>query len=364
MRVVYLSAKGLVLGPDATSAEAVEAILRRNSAALGQVASSTNMIRALERAGVVSHAEAWRFWRWPSKEIDRIHLLPWRVFQLLPDGTSPDLAGYVAAAGQPDVIWMEGRTLRSELAHMLDRCPDSFKIIYPQDWKPWRAEGLDRYDLCLLDDEEQAERMRQHHPSLRCDVWDKYIDGEESHHPLGLEKVYDLCYVSFPSQRKNHEVLFRAMAKLRDRRLRCVCVGGRSGDNSAALRELAEDLGIDVEFTGAATKVEVNEYVNKSRIGVVASKRDSAPRAMLEYMAADVPVLVNAELRAGLRYVGPQAGVICPPEEFDRGIAQLLDNRTAYSPRAHFLAQFSRERVVAKFAGVLQRAGLPARQPA
>jgi glycosyltransferase involved in cell wall biosynthesis len=364
MRVVYIAAKVLVLGGEAASPEAVETIVRRQSENPGQVSSSANMIAALQQAGIVSQSETWRLWRRPSRAFGRPGGRTWRVFQLEDDGTSPDLAAHVRANGQPDVIWMEGRSLQPELAHVYDLCPRSFKVIYPQDWRPWRAEGLDRYDLCLLDDEPQAARMRRHHPDLRCDVWDKFIDSERGHHPLGCEKEYDLCYVSFPSVRKNHDLLFRAMAKLAARDLSCVCVGGRRGDNSEALRELAERLGVRVDFTGEASKAEVNAYVNKSRIGVIASKRDSAPRAMLEYMAAGVPVLVNAELRAGLRYVGPKAGLVCPPAEFARGIAEMLDNLSSYTPRAHFLEHYSRERVVAKFAGILQRAGLSANQVA
>jgi glycosyltransferase involved in cell wall biosynthesis len=153
------------------------------------------------------------------------------------------------------------------------------------------------------------------------------------------------------------------MAKLPERRLSCVCVGGRPNDNRAELERLVAELGVRVHFTGEARKTEVNEWVNKSRIGVICSKRDSAPRVMLEYMAADVPVLVNAELRAGLRYVGPEAGLVCPPEEFHLGIAQLLDHLDAYSPRAYLLGHYSREQVVARFAGILERAGLEVGRP-
>jgi len=364
MRVVYIASKVLVLGPEVSTPEAVEATVRRQHDNPGQVSSAANMIGALQQAGVVSQSETWQRWSRPSQAFGRPGGRFWRVFQLEDDGALPDLASYVRENGEPDVIWMDGRSLQPELAYVFELCPSSFKMIYPGDWKPWRTEGLDRYDLCLADDDAQAARMRRHHPNLRCEVWDKFIDYERSHYPLGCEKQYDLCYVAFPSPRKNHELLFRAIAKLADRRLRCVCVGGRSGDNSAALRELAGDLGIDVEFTGAASKVEVNACVNKSRIGVIASKRDSAPRAMLEYMATGVPVLVNAELRAGLRYVGPQAGLICPPDAFDRGIAEMLDNLAAYAPRAHFLEHYSRERVVDRLVAVLQRAGLPVGRPA
>src|SRR3990170_4881423 len=110
MKVVCVVAKGLVFGTEATSPEAVEAIVRRRRSTPGQIGSCANMIDALQQAGIVSHSEAWRFWRWPSHEIDIPGTRPWHVFQLGPDGSSPDLAAYVRTNGQPDVIWVVGRS--------------------------------------------------------------------------------------------------------------------------------------------------------------------------------------------------------------------------------------------------------------
>jgi len=87
---------------------------------------------------------------------------------------------------------------------------------------------------------------------------------------------------------------------------------------------------------------------------------DGAPRVVLEYMAADVPVLVNAELIGGKRYVGPGAGLVRTPDQFHLGIVEILDNLHRYSPRAYFLQHFSRDAVVAKFLGLLKQAGFSA----
>ena len=101
----------------------------------------------------------------------------------------------------------------------------------------------------------------------------------------------------------------------------------------------------------------MNRYVNQSRIGVMCARRDAAPRVVLEYMAADVPVLVNSELMAGTRYVGRSAGLVRSPEEFHLGIAEILDDYESFSPRAHLLAHYNRDKVAARFLSILDEAG-------
>jgi hypothetical protein len=88
------------------------------------------------------------------------------------------------------------------------------------------------------------------------------------------------------------------------------------------------------------------------------AQKDAAPRVVMEYMAADVPVLVNAGLRAGARYVDRRSGMVLPPAEWPRGIEHMLDNYESYSPREAYLSRFSREKVVARFLTVLREAGL------
>jgi glycosyltransferase involved in cell wall biosynthesis len=237
---------------------------------------------------------------------------------------------------------------------VFDLCGPSLKVVYSKDWKPQKVEGLASYDLCLVDEPWQVEKLRR--LGVRASVWDKLIDYETAHKPIECQKTYDICYVAYLRRRKNHELLFRSMATLRDRALRCVCVGGDPDGRLGELQQLAAELGVSVDFAGELSKADVNRYVNKSRIGVICAREDAAPRALLEYMAAGVPVLVNADLLAGARYVGPRAGLVRGPDEFDRGIAELLDNVAAYSPRAHLLEHFSRDRVIEKFVDILRDA--------
>ena len=279
-------------------------------------------------------------------------------------GNSDGLARDILDRGPPDIVWVSGHHAPPNMAQVFDLCRSSLKIVYSKNWTPWEVEQLERYDLCLVDEERQIGRVRQAAPNVPAAVWDKLIDYEGAHYPIECEKTYDLCYVAYLRPRKEHELLFEAMAKLKDRQLTCVCVGGDREGRMAQLERLAADLGCSVEFTGNVSAETVNTLMNRSRIGVMCAERDSAPRVILEYMAANVPVLVTSKLLAGTRYVGPQAGLVRAPEEFHLGIAKILDNRDSYTPRAFFLEHYSRDKVVAKFLAILEEAGFSLPVPA
>jgi glycosyltransferase involved in cell wall biosynthesis len=308
--------------------------------------SSKGVILELERLEMASGSEEWRF---GAANGSTGGLLPVRPF---PNATA--LCGHIEAAGAPDVLWVEGSDMPPYLSEAFDACPSSLKVVYSKDWKPQKIEDLESYDLCLVDEDWQVEKVTRQ--GGRAAVWDKLIDYESTHHPLDIPKRYDICYVAYLRRRKQHELLFSSMAQIRDRRLSCVCIGGDPDVRLPELRALVEELGIDVTFAGDVPKDEVNRYVNESRVGVMCSREDGAPRALLEYMAADVPVLANAELLAGTRYVGPKAGLVRAPAEFATGITEMLDNLDSYAPRRHLLEHYSRQRVVETFLSILDEA--------
>lgn len=307
--------------------------------------SSKGLIAELLRQGLASAAEEWRLSNEPSNATNGA--LPVRTFDI-------DSTAFVTESSVPDVIWVEGSDYPPHLQRVFAACPSSLKLVYSKDWKPQKIESLDSYDLCLVDEDWQVEKLARQ--GVRAAVWDKLIDYEGTHRPIEVEKRYDICYVAYLRRRKQHELLFRSMAQVRNRRLSCVCVGGDPDGRLEELQALAGDLGISVEFAGDVSKAEVNRYVNESRIGVMCSREDAAPRALLEYMAADVPVLVNAELLAGARYVGPGAGLVRAPDDFAAGISELLDGLDSYAARAHLLERFSRERVIEQFVSILRDA--------
>lgn len=315
--------------------------------------SSKNIIFGLLQYGVISAFEEWKFWNGALQQV-QAHDFTVKLFPCDEELESEALLQYVRTQGAPEILWVEGPDFPPYLRQIFSACSQSLKIVYSKDWRPWKIKQLEHYDLCLVDEQWEKERVLQLYPELQCAVWDKLIDYEQTHYPIACAKEYDICYVAYLRGRKNHELLFHAMSRLKERKLKCVCIGDDRKGNRAELERLADALKLDVHFTGELPKPEVNRLVNQSRLGVMCSELDAAPRAILEYLAADVPVLVNAKLLAGARYVGSRAGLIKPPEEFHLGLAELLDHLPNYAPRAHLLEHYSFEKAMQKFIGILQ----------
>ncbi|MFQ5627331.1 MAG: glycosyltransferase family 4 protein [bacterium] len=320
--------------------------------------SSKNIIFGMHERGWFKSFEEWKFWNGSEHELNGASRFPVRLFPCDNDFTSAGMAAYVRRHGQPDILWVEGPDYPPYIDQIFDLCPESFKIVYSKDWRPHKIMKLERYNFCLVDEEWQAKKVKKHYPDVQCGIWDKLIDYENTHYPIKSKKIYDICYIAYLRKRKNQELLIRAMAKLKERNLSCVFIGDDRKGYQAELEKLAANLGVSAYFAGEVSKEEVNRFVNKSKIGVICARQDAVPRAILEYMAADVPVLVNADLQAGTRYVGPAAGLAKPPEEFHLGIAEMLDNLNRFSPRAYFLEHYSKDKTLTKFQAIIEQAGI------
>jgi glycosyltransferase involved in cell wall biosynthesis len=356
MRLVFIRSEtshAVLKGP-ATPTGIAERL--RISAKAGS--SSKNVIAELLRRGFLDDASEWKFWDGPNTRIETPGLLAVDALTYGEDGSLPGVDAFVAERGAPDILWVEGPHHPPYLSRLFEGFPASFKLVYSKDWKPHKVEHLKEYDLCLLDEKSQADAVHRVAPDVRTGVWDKLIDYEAAHRPLGLAKQYEVCYVAYMRPRKNHELVLTEVAKLLPRRVSVLFAGGDRDGTKARLQDLAADLGVDVRFAGEVSKAEVNEYVNRSRIGVMAAERDAAPRVLLEYLAADVPVVVNADLRAGARYVDDHSGLVLPPERLHEGIAHILDHPGEYSPRAGYIERFSKDRVIDRFLSILSNAGL------
>jgi len=337
-------------------AELDEAALQRLKISPKAGSSSKNIIRGLQQKGIVTGSEEWKFWSGAFREIAMPGRFSVKLFPCNGRLTSEQLALYLQTNGQPDILWVEGTDYPPYIEQIFALCPDSFKLVYAKNWRPWKIEKLEQYDLCLVDEEWQMAEVNKLYPAVQCAVWDKLIDYQNEHYPIPVEKIYDICYIAHLRKGKNHELLFRAMAKLNGRRLRCVCVGDDRKGIREPLEQLAAELNLDVQFTGEVSKAEVNRYVNQSKIGVMCAQFDAVPRVILEYMAAGVPVLANAELLAGKRYINARTGLIKSPEEFHLGLAELVAQHQKYSPRDYYLEHYSFEKVMEKFVGILRQA--------
>lgn len=311
-----------------------------------------NIGTALVAQGEIEEVVEWRFWSHPTKRV-HCHGAPLILFETKEGGHVPDLEDHIRSVGEPTFIIAEGMRHVPMLETIFQLCPNSKRLVYPKYSEPWRLEQPELYELCLVDEEWQIDEMKHRHPDLRCGIWDKLVDYQDIFFPIDVRKEYDICYVAGLTFRKNHGLLLRAIARLPDRRLKCICIGEDLKQQRKNLEETARQLDVDVVFSGKLSRTEVNAYVNRSRMGVICSEDDSVPRAMLEYLAANTPVLVNEKLRAGTRYIGHEAGRVQSPETFHLGIEYVLDNLDSFAPRAFLLQHFSKDKVCKKFVQLL-----------
>jgi len=113
---------------------------------------------------------------------------------------------------------------------------------------------------------------------------------------------------------KRHDLLLRAAAMLeeRGRPLRVVCVG--SGDPSE-LKELATRLGIARRVFFAGKRLDVPSILPAFDVGVLCSDFESSSNALIEYMAAGLPVVSTRVGGCAEAVEDGAGGYLVPPDD-------------------------------------------------
>lgn len=138
------------------------------------------------------------------------------------------------------------------------------------------------------------------------------------------------------TEQKNHALLLRAAALLRDRPWRLRICG--TGPEEASLRALAEELGIGgrLELPGFIADP-VPEYLSAT-VMVLSSRWEGLPATLLEAIACGCPVLSTASSRGLvelLRHAGARDPITVDDEAgLSRGIAAALDGKLPSIPPA------------------------------
>jgi len=120
------------------------------------------------------------------------------------------------------------------------------------------------------------------------------IDTEKEFYPLNKIKVYDFIYVGVLDRNKQVDLIIRSFAKLSTKYPELsLCILG-DGKEKNYLHKTVNELGLNsrIEFVGK--QIEVAEYLNSSKVFVMASKAEGLPCALMEAMACQLmPVATN-----------------------------------------------------------------------
>lgn len=215
-----------------------------------------------------------------------------------------------------------------------------------------------RCDIILTGAQWQAETVAGRHPGTPAPVLPvgPEFAAPTQFFPTSAAKDFDLIYVGAAQPYKRHDILFDAIERL-DGSVNAVCVFGY-GELAEQYREDAHRRGLPIEFVMPPVRsyAEVNDWMNRARIGVVAGFDDGAPAILTEYMLAGLPVLANDGLSCGLQYIVPETGEAAPPEDWHRVIPRMLRNLDSYSPRETAIARWSWPHSVARLEPLLDAA--------
>lgn len=318
--------------------------------------------------GLVDYAEKWHYInnrdnRHYGLEKNGHGLFAWRGFYLHNQQqpyAAAHMRGFWETFGVPHILCVYGLGISEELLRL---CKESFKIYYSIDAPALRVPpGVSKhFNLVLVGDKRQQEKVRRTHPGMPCEILTTGPDfaDTETFSPLNIPKKYDLIYVACAQPYKRHDILFGAMAKLKNRRpVNCLCICGY-GELTAQLRRQVRELDIAVTIIGppGVSHRKVNEYINQGRVGIVAGVEDGCPAIISEYMLAGIPVLANAGLCCGLRLVKPETGWVYPEEYFADGILRALNECNHINPRPFALEHCGWPASVRQLEALLHRYG-------
>ena len=163
---------------------------------------------------------------------------------------------------------------------------------------------------------ERYERPRQSRQDVRGDLG------------VPADSALVLC-VARLAERKGHPDLLEAARLLSDDhpRLRLVLVG--TGVDEAALRELAARLGVDSFVHFAGQRDDVPDLLHASDVLCLPSRREGIPRAVMEAMAARLPVVATNVVGTRSLIVDGRSGLLVPyrsPAALAAALRRLLDD--------------------------------------
>lgn len=172
--------------------------------------------------------------------------------------------------------------------------------------------------------------------AVNTDLFSPTTGGEQIRLRYNLSSSKIVIYQGTMDKLRHLDVLFYALALVKQERqnVRLLMVG--DGDDRANLEKLARNLKLENEvvFTGQVPYFEVPQFTTAAHIGVspippLDMYKVSSPCKLFEYMGAAKPVVANKEIPEHKEVLEQSGGgILVPftPEAFACAIIELLDN--------------------------------------
>jgi len=171
-----------------------------------------------------------------------------------------------------------------------------------------------------------------------------WVDADVFSRVSATSKAYDLVMVANWAPHKRHAVLFRALERMRGRRLTVLLAGFPWHGRSAAdiLREARAALAtgnVQLDIRESVPQTELASLVARSKVFVFLSRKEGDNKALVEAMFAGVPAIVYSDTVGGAKTrINSATGILAGDEELPEQIEFMLDHYEEFSPRAWALS--------------------------
>lgn len=245
---------------------------------------------------------------------------------------------YIGTINDKDIIWTRGTG--EVWTDFLKRHMNARKVLYNL---AVLNTDPNIYDLVFREEDCLFKELKKHPHSYT------FIKpcNETVFFPMAQNKIYDIISIGSIRGRKGQLKIVRAGRRLK-RPLKVIFPGLIKDKNyMEKCLQAAKNSELSLEFPGIVSRKKLNILINKSRFHVLASRRDQAPRVLLEVACAGVPTLITNRIGGGKNYITPKTGGICHEWRLAANMKKALDYWKK-PVREGFLEKFSVHHAVEK----------------
>lgn len=284
------------------------------------------VMEQLQKFGNLDHAEAWFVSDVAMQFVQHgVTVRCFESFDAMADASEPT-----------DVLWVRGKC--KAYVDVLNRMPARLRVYYPAS-KRFLTSDWNHFDVLLVDDARQVGPVSRLGAAESVSRVIKTADPAIFRPLDGVEKLYDLCMIGgMQLTRKNYGALVQMLKT--EPSLSAVVIGKQVPETVEHLKA----TGAAIRFVDFFGREDLNRIMNQSRIGFVPSVMDAAPRVILEFMSAGVPVLLNSAILGGRDYITPETGVLAPEHEFAAVARRIRDGQVTLNARKGFEENFRPEK--------------------
>jgi glycosyltransferase involved in cell wall biosynthesis len=166
-----------------------------------------------------------------------------------------------------------------------------------------------------------------------------WVDSEVFVSRIVPEKKYDIIMVANWGRHKRHDMLFKALEKIRDRRINVLLIGfdwgGRIRQDVEREARKIDGNWVRIELKENLSQVEIAQHLVESRMFLFLSKKEGDNKSIVEAFFCNVPAIVLKDTIGGARYrIDEQTGIFSSYEDLHKSILYMLDHADRFSPRS------------------------------